>query len=104
MNKNIESKKQNHLMFVPIAFFIICIIFFVINNKASLKTFWIGGFFSMFLAFVLTKNKGEFGEKCIQHLKNNVLINCIIIFVLAGILSSILKSTGVSNAFFNVIY
>lgn len=99
MNKNIESKKQNHLMFMPIVFFIICIMFFVINNKASLKTFWIGGFFSMFLAFVLTKNKGEFGEKCIEHLKNNVLINCIIIFILAGILSSILKSTGVSNAF-----
>lgn len=89
-------------IFIPIAFLIISIIVLVILKRASLKTFWIIGFFAIFLTYLLSKNKKEFGNKCVENLKSNTLLTYVLIFILAGILSSILKVTGVSNALLTV--
>ena len=89
-------------VFIPIVFLIISIITLVILKRASLKTFWIIGFFAIFLMYLLSKNKNEFGNKCVENLKSNTLLTYILIFILAGILSSILKVTGVSNALLTV--
>lgn len=102
MNKN-ESKSDFYFgsmaVFLPIVFLILSILAIVIEREASLKSFWVCGFFSVFLMYVLSKDKKGFGNKCIGNLKNNTLISCIIILILAGILSSVLKNTGISNAF-----
>lgn len=85
-------------VFIPILFLIANILFMVITKRAALKTFWICGFFSLFLAYLLIRDKKNFGKRCITNLKSDTLLNCIIIFILAGILSSVLKQCGISNA------
>lgn len=99
LKKNEVVSLKNIVMFIPILFFILCIIFLVIEKRASLKNFWVGGFFSLCLAYILIKDKKKFGEKCIESMKNNTLLTCIVIFILAGILSSILQASGISGAF-----
>lgn len=103
MNDKLENKKEFYfgdmVAFIPIISLIASILFMVIERKASLKTFWIGGFFSIFLAYLLAKDKKNFGKKCVENLNNNTLLNCIVIFLLAGILSNILKDSGISSAF-----
>lgn len=103
MKNELKEKSEfyfgNMAVFIPILFLIVSILFMVIEKRASLKTFWICGFFSILLSYVLTKDKKKFGEKCVKSLNNNSLLTCILIFILAGILSNILKDTGISNAF-----
>ncbi|MBO5413390.1 MAG: hypothetical protein J6A29_03705 [Clostridia bacterium] len=103
MKNKLENKKEFYFgdmaIFIPIVFLITSILFMVVERKASLKTFWIGGFFSIFLTYLLAKDKKNFGKKCIKNLNSNTLLNCIVIFLLAGILSSVLKNSGISNAF-----
>lgn len=102
MKNNDENNKEFYLgrkaVFIPIIFLIISIITLVILKRASLKTFWIIGLFAIFLMYLLSKNKKDFGSKCVENLKSNTLLTCILVFILAGILSSILKVTGVSKA------
>lgn len=61
MNDKLENKKEFYfgdmVAFIPIISLIASILFMVIERKASLKTFWIGGFFSIFLAYLLAKDK-----------------------------------------------
>lgn len=51
MKDNLEKKKifyfGNMIIFIPILLLIISILFMVIAKRASLKTFGIGGFFSI---------------------------------------------------------
>ncbi len=89
-------------VFIPIIFLIVSIVTLVVFKRASLKTFWIIGFFSIFLMYLLLRKKENFGKRCVENLKNNALLTCVIIFILAGILSSILKVTGVSKALLTV--
>lgn len=106
MNNNKELSKEFYFgkkaVFIPIIFLVVSIISLVILKRASLKTFWIIGFFAIFLMYLLFKNKKEFGKRCIENLKSNTLLTAMFIFILAGILSSLLKATGVSNALLTV--
>lgn len=106
MKNKSETKMEFYLgrkaIFIPIFFLIISIVVLVILKKASLKTFWIIGFFAIFLTYLLSKNKNEFGNKCVENLKSNTLLTYVLIFILAGILSSLLKVTGVSKALLTI--
>ena len=77
-NKN-ETNNEFYLgrkaIFIPIIFLIISIITLVILKRASLKTFWIIGFFAIFLTYLLSKNKKEFGNKCVENLKKKTFQN-----------------------------
>lgn len=100
--KNKEFYFGKKGVFIPILFLIISIIVLVILKRASMKKFWIIGFFAVFLMYLLSKNKKDFGNKCVENLKSNTLLTCVLIFIFAGILSSLLKVTGVSNALLTV--
>lgn len=93
---NLKFMKYKFLL--PIISMISIILYFVISKGASLKTFWIGGFFALFIQFLLEKDKKNFGKKCVSILKNDTLLSCTLIFILAGILSSIFKSVGISDS------
>lgn len=96
--KNDNFYFGNFMILIPIIFFIISIISLVICRRASLKTFLISGFTSIFITFIISKDKKRFGKKCVENMKNETLLTCILIFILAGILSSILKMSGISNS------
>lgn len=70
MEKNDKINKEFCLgkkaVFIPILFLIISIIVLVILKRASMKTFWIIGFFAVFLMYLLSKNKKDFGNKCVR--------------------------------------
>ena len=94
--KNLKIVKYNFLL--PIISLISIILFFVISRNASLKTFWIGGLVALFIQFLLEKDKKNFGKKCVENLKDNTLLSCSLIFILAGILSSLFKNAGISDS------
>lgn len=95
----VKKEKFIDLKFLlPIFIMIIIILSFVIRGSASLKTFWIAGVMALFAQFFLEKDKKFFGKKCVNNLKDDTLLSCTIIFILAGILSSVLKNAGVSDA------
>ena len=96
--KNNNFYFGNFMIIIPIMFFIASIISFVICRRASLKTFLISGFISIFITFIISKDKKHFGKKCIENMKNETLLTCILIFILAGILSNILKMSGISDS------
>lgn len=102
MKNMIETKKEfyfgNFAVFIPIALFIISIIIYVVTKNASLKNFWISGFIAIFIMFILSKDKKNFGKKCVENMKNDTLLTCILIFILAGILSSVLEMSGISDS------
>ena len=80
MKKKLENNKKFYfgdmIIFVPILFLIISILFLVIEKKASLKTFWISGFFSIILTYIFIKDKKSFGQQCVKNLNNNSLLSC----------------------------
>lgn len=107
MKKDSEQKTKDYYfgtfsVFIPSIFLIVSIIVLVVLKRASLKTFWIGGIFSIFLMYLLSKDKKEFGTKCVENMKDNSLLTCIMVFLFAGILSSILKVSGISDALLTV--
>lgn len=83
---------------LPISIMMTIILFLVISGNASLKTFWIAGVVGLFVQFFLETDKKSFGKKCVNNLKDDTLLSCTMIFMLAGILSSVLKNVGVSDS------
>lgn len=92
------------LELIPFIVFVGIIIWLVIMKRASLKTFWIAAYFGLITAFILYKNKKEFGKKCVENLHNNHLIICLLIFIFSGILSNILKATGLIDSLITLFF
>lgn len=101
-----NNKLKNNIIveLLPFIIFVSIIILLVCLRRASLKTFWIAAFFGLITAFILFKDKKQFGKKCVANLHNNHLIICLLIFVFSGILSNILKTTGLTNALITLFF
>lgn len=84
--------------FFPIISLILMIVYLVIKKNASLKTFWVAGLIALFFQFLIEKDKMNFGRKCVENLKNDTLLTCMLIFILAGILSALFKCSGFSDS------
>ena len=89
------------LELIPFIVFVGIIIWLVIMKRASLKTFWIAAYFGLITAFILYKNKKEFGKKCVENLHNNhMLIN---IYIFRNIIKHI-KSNWINWFIDNIIF
>ena len=103
-----KSKFKNILLIqlLPFIVFVISIIIMVFLKRASLKTFWICSFTALVVAYIVNEKNESFSKKCIEGFQNKYLASCVLIFILSGILSNILKTTGLSDAlvalFFNI--
>lgn len=89
---------------IPFIVFVSIIIWLVIMGRASLKTFWIAAYLGLITAFIFYKNKKEFGKKCVENLHNNHLIVCLLIFIFSGVLSNILKTTGLTDSLITLFF
>ena len=109
MKKVSKLKKQtiyDNIVFqlLPFIVFVGMIVAIVIMKRASLRTFWIAAFFGLCTAFFTYKDKKGFSKKCVENMHNNSLSMCLLIFLLSGILSNILKTSGLSNSLISVFY
>jgi Na+/H+ antiporter NhaC len=96
MIKKIEN--NTFIKFLPFILFVFSIITLVILKRASLKTFWISAFLGLMFAYIFNSNKKTFGKKCVDGFQNNHLVICLLIFIFSGVLSNVLKCSGLSDS------
>lgn len=82
---------------VPFASLVIFIFALVLTNHISLKVFWTAGFFALCASFLFAKDKKIFNNMAVQGLVDPMFSTFVLIFFLAGILSQLLRQSGLIN-------
>ncbi len=97
-NKKIDFYGGNIGQWVPLSLLIIGMITVVIFNKTDFYVYTLLTLGAVLLTFFMVKNKKTFGDVCIGGLKDDMLAILIIAFILAGILSKLLRGSGLVEA------
>lgn len=84
-------------MWVPILVMLVGVVLYTLADMVSIKSFWVANFCGLLVAYALTKRKKTFGDMLIRNLKNDVFPTLCLCFVLAGILSYVLRQSGLVN-------
>ena len=99
------NEKQEKLEFhggiigaiIPFISMIIFMMMLVITKHNSMKSFWVPGLLALCLSFFLAKDKKKLNHLTIQALVEPMFATFIVIFFLAGILSQLLRVSGLIN-------
>lgn len=97
---NLTSAKNMNYHFgkfgacLPILTMIVFMIVVAITGKVSVALFCLAGFFGICVAFILAKDKKEFNTAVVESVKDETLSVLIFSFILAGILSQLLRAGG----------
>ena len=97
-NKNIEFYGGKAGPWIPIILLIIGMIAVVIMNKTDFYVYTLLTLGTVIITFFMVKDKKSFGDVCIGGLKDDMLAILIIAFMLAGILSQLLRGSGLVEA------
>ena len=98
--KKVSSKPELEFYFgkvgamIPLASMLVGILLLVLCGFTAAKTFWSAGVLALTLAFLLAKNKREFGDSVVKGLTNSVMAVMVIAFYMAGITAQLLKDGG----------
>lgn len=79
---------------IPIIVMIIGMVFCVATGNAGLLQFAMMGFFGLIIGFLIAKDKKNFGNICFAGLQNTMLSTVIMAFLMAGVLSQLLRMSG----------
>lgn len=82
---------------VPLGSLVVFMLLLVITKHISLKVFWTAGFFALTLSFLLAKDKKQFSDVALKGLTDPMFSVLVMIFILAGILSHLLRQSGLIN-------
>lgn len=97
-NKEMEPKFQVYggafVPWIPIIIMIGGMIFCVTTGNAGLLQFSAMGFIGLVVGFLLAKDKKNYGNVCFAGLQNTMLSTIIMAFLLAGVMSQLLKMSG----------
>lgn len=83
--------------YIPFISLVIIILSLTAAGKGNLKVFWTAGFFSLCISFLFVKDKKYFNNVVIEGLLDPMFSSFMIIFFLAGIMSQILRQSGLIN-------
>ncbi len=97
-NKKIEVYGGNLGSWLPIFLLVVGMIVVVALDKTDFYVYQLLTLGAILLTFILVKNKKDFGDICIGGLKDEMLAIMIIAFLLAGILSKLLRYSGLVEA------
>ena len=82
---------------IPIIVMIVGMIASVILGSGGLLRFSLFGFFGLVVGLFLAKDKKHYGDILMAGLQNHMLAVIIMAFLLAGVLSQLLKMSGLIN-------
>lgn len=88
---------------IPVIFMIVGMVGCTITGNGGLQRFCVVTFIALAIGFFLTKNKKKFGEISLNGLRNPMLGTIIMAFVLAGILSQLLRQSGLIDSLILVV-
>lgn len=97
-NNKIELYGGRIGQWIPILLLIMGMIAVVILNKTDFYVYTLLTLGAVLITFFMVKNKKTFGDVCISGLKDDMLAILIIAFILAGILSKLLRGSGLVEA------
>ena len=79
---------------LPFIILIALLITLTITKHTGLKCFWVAGLAALCASFLLSKDKKRMGEVTVSALTDSVFATTLVIFILAGILSFMLRDSG----------
>lgn len=97
MNEKTQFYGKTLGPWLPIIVMIISMIVSVILGGGGLLRFSLFGFFGLVVGLLLAKDKRHYGDIIIKGLQNQMLAVIVMAFLLAGILSQLLKMSGLIN-------
>lgn len=83
---------------IPIVFLILCMVGAVVTNHMDFYVYHIITLAAILVCFFLAKEKKAFGDVAIAGLQDSMLAILILAFILAGILSQLLRQSGLIPA------
>lgn len=102
-NKKFEFYGGSFGPWIPVIFMIAGMVAATVTGNGGLQRFCIISFIALAIGFFLTKNKKDFGQLSLKGLTNPMLGTIIMAFVMAGILSQLLRQSGLINSLILVV-
>lgn len=97
-NKKFEFYGGSFGPWVPVLFMIVSMVVCTITGNGGLQRFCIITFAALAIGFFLAKDKKNFGQLSLKGLRNPMLGTVIMAYIMAGILSQLLRQSGLINS------
>lgn len=82
---------------MPFIAMVIVMVILTLTKNNGMKCFWVAGITAIMVAFLFAKDKKRFHNVTIDSMKDPIVGTTTIIFLLAGILSYLLRDSGLIN-------
>ena len=102
-NKKFEFYGKSFGPWIPILFMIAGMIVSTVTHSGGLQRLCLLAFISLALSFFLMKDKKHFGQISLKGLQNPMLGTIVMAFLMAGILSQLLRQSGLINSLILVV-
>ncbi len=102
-NKKFEFYGGNFGPWIPVLFMIVSMVLCTITGNGGLQRFCIISFAALAIGFFLAKDKKNFGQLSLKGLRNPMLGTVIMAYLLAGILSQLLRQSGLIDSLILVV-
>lgn len=88
------------MAFVPILIFLFfCVMYFVVFNAFDMVALAMGGFVALLVGALFARNYGRYWESVMQGIGSTTAVSIVVILLVVGMLSQLIKDTGVSGGF-----
>lgn len=102
-SKKFEFYGKSFGSWIPILFMIVGMVISTITRNGGLQMFSLITFIALAIGFFLMKDKKNFGQLSLKGLQNPMLGTIIMAFLMAGILSQLLRQSGLINSLILVV-
>lgn len=82
---------------LPILSLVAGIFALTLAGKGGVQMFWLAGYLGLCVGFILCKDKKAFNDMCVDAIADPLFATIVLAFLLAGILSQILRQSGLIN-------
>lgn len=94
-NRQLEFYGGTMVSFIPIVSFISVAIYVATAlEEATIQGMWVGILAGLMAAFLLSKNKLDYGESVIDGMADKVALSPVACWIFAGIFATVLRSSG----------
>ncbi len=88
------------MAFVPPAIFMLmCVLYFIVFKAFDMTALAMGGFVSLLIGALFARNYGKFWEQVLKGIGSETSVAIVIILFLVGMISAMIKTTGVADGF-----
>ncbi len=103
-----ENKKSEYYgkaigPWIPMLFMIVGMVVSTVTRTGGLQRFCLLAFISLALGFFLMKDKKKFGQVSLKGLQNPMLGTIVMAYLMAGVLSQLLRQSGLINSLILVV-